>query len=238
MRPRLGLVMRLGGLAIAVSVLGLVLATPATATIGTIQPGDRSVSGGAGCTLNFVFDGVGALAGKVYMGTAAHCVHFVGESVSSWPYEDFGTVAIIGNAGAAATDWAFIEVKPEFHRFVKAAVKGHPDHPTGIAVANETFAGDLLQFSGYGTGFGETAPTQEKRVGVLTAYERDRVLVVGPVIYGDSGGPIVHIPTGKAISLQSRLCAVGACTEVGPAYADVLKQAARRGFTVELRTVS
>lgn len=228
--------MRLGIPTIALALVGLVLATPATATIGTIQPGDQSVSGGAGCTLNFVFDGVGALAGKVYMGTAAHCVSAVGDSVSSWPYDGFGTVAIIGSADSASTDWGFIEVMPEFHRFVKAAVKGHPTYPTGVATRTETSEGDLLQFSGYGMGFGTTAPTQEKRVGALAAHERDRVLVVGPVIFGDSGGPVVHIPTGKAISLQSRLC-VGPCSEVGPNYEDILAQAARSGFTVQLRTV-
>lgn len=228
--------MRLGGLSLLVLAALLFLA-PATATIGTIQPGDQSVSGGSGCTLNFAFDGVGALAGKVYMGTAAHCVGAVGDSVSSWPYDDFGTVAIIGSAGSAPTDWAFIEVKPEFHRLVKAAVKGHPEYPTGIATRAETDAGDLIQFSGYGMVFGTVAPTQEKRVAVLTEHRQDAVLVLGPVIYGDSGGPIVHIPTGKAISLQSRLCLVGACWEIGPNYEDILRQAAARGFTVQLRTV-
>lgn len=229
--------MRLGGLLATLAFLAVAVAAPANATIGTIQPGDQSVSGGAGCTLNFVFDGVGALAGRVYIGTAAHCVSRVGDSVSSWPYDDFGTVAIIGSASLAATDWAFIEVKPDFERFVRAAVKGHPEFPTGIATRDDTMPGDLVQYSGYGMVFGSTAPTQEERVGVLTLHEEKRVQVVGPTIYGDSGGPIVHIESGKALSLQSRLCAVGACSEIGPAYDDVLEQAARRGFTVELRTV-
>lgn len=191
-----------------------------------------------GCTLNFVFDGVGALEGDVYLGTAAHCVGFVGQSVSSSPYANFGTVAIIGSADWARSDWAFILVKPEFEQFVRAAVKGHPEYPTGIAAFGETLPGDPIQLSGYGMIFGATTATQEKRVGALTIHEKDRVQIAAPVIFGDSGGPIVHIPTGKALSLNSRLCGGGACTEIGPAYDNIMVQAAKRGFTVELRTVS
>lgn len=220
------------------AVLAVLLLAPATATVNTIQPGDAMSSSIGGCTLNFVFDGVGALAGKVYLGTAAHCVSRVGEEIDSAPYANFGTVAIIGSASWARSDWAFIEVKPDFHRYVKAAVKGHPDMPTGIVTAAETLPGDPIQLSGYGMVFGSTTPTQEQRVGALTLYEPDRVQIVAPVVFGDSGGPIVHIPTGKAISLNSRLCGGGACTEIGPAYDNIMTQLAAKGFTIELRTVS
>lgn len=224
--------------AAAIMITALVLLVgPATATIGTIQPGDVMTSSTGGCTLNFVFDGVGALEGNVYIGTAAHCVSAVGQSISSSPYQDFGTVAIIGSADRARSDWAFILVKAEFEQYVRAAVKGHPEFPTGIATMADTLPGHPIQLSGYGMVFGSTTPTQEQRVGVLTIHEVDRVQIAAPVIFGDSGGPIVHIPSGKALSLNSRLCAVGACTEIGPAYDNVMLQAAARGFTVELRTV-
>lgn len=219
------------------ALLVLLLPLVAQATPGTLQPGDAMSSSVGGCTLNFVFDGTGALAGKVYIGTAAHCVSEVGESIDSSPYRSFGTVAIIGDAGRAATDWAFIEVKPAFTPYVRAAVKGHPQYPTGVATLGETLPGDPVQLSGYGMVFGSSAPTQEKRVGAISIHEPDRLQIVAPVVFGDSGGPIVHIPSGGAISLNSRLCAAGACTEIGPTFESILDQAAARGFTVGLRTV-
>lgn len=216
--------------------LALLLLAPASATIGTIQPGDH-MSSHTGCTLNFVYDGVGALEGRVFLGTAAHCVAELGQPVSSSPYASFGAVAAIGDAGRARTDWALIEVKPDFERYVRAAVKGHPDHPTGVAFSTLTSPGDPVQLSGYGTVFSETTPTQERRVAVLTFHEPMQHQIVGPVVWGDSGGPLVHVPTGGALGLHSRLCAVGACTEYGPTIEGVLAQAAAQGFTVELRTV-
>jgi len=212
---------------IALLTLGaLVLAAPASATPGAIQPGDQLVGGG---TLSFVFDGVGEHAGKVYITTAAHIVD-EGESVGSLPYENFGTVVLRGTPGVHEKDWAFIEVKPEFHQYVKAAVKGHPEYPTGIATKQDTFAGDLLQFSGYGAFFQMTPTTQEQRVGVLLAHEPTFVRFVGPGTPGDSGGPIVHVESGKALSLHFG-------PGLGPTYDSILSQAAERGLTVMLRTV-
>lgn len=226
-----------GGLLAALTLGAILLLAPAQATIGTIQPGDQSVSGGSGCTLNFVYDGVGDDAGRVFMGSAAHCVSALGDSVSSWPYADFGTVALIGSEATAPTDWALIEVKPELHRVVRAAVKGHPSYPTGLALAGETEIGDMVQLSGYGTGFGASAPTQERRVGVLGIHEAHQHQIVAPVVWGDSGGPIVHVPSGGALGLHSRLCLAWACTEYGPTIEGVIAQAAAKGVTVQLRTV-
>lgn len=214
----------------------LLLVLPASATTGTIQPGDHMTSH-TGCTLNFVFDGVGALEGRTFLGTAAHCVAEVGQPISSAPYASFGTVALIGDEGRARTDWALIEVKPDFERYVRPAMKGHPAFPTGVAFSTLTSPGDLVQLSGYGMVFGETTPTQEQRRAVLTFHEPMQHQVIGPVIYGDSGGPLVHVPTGGALGLHSRLCAVGACTEFGPTIEGVIAQAAAQGFTVALRTV-
>jgi hypothetical protein len=46
----------------------------------------------------------------------------------------------------------------------------------------------------------------------------------------------VHIGTGKALGIVSRLCA-GACSEEGPTVQGILAKAASRGFSVTLRTV-
>lgn len=210
---------------------------PAQATVNTIQPGDFMSSSVGGCTLNYVFDGVGPVAGRVFIGTAAHCVNAPGDLIDSSPFADFGAVAVMGSAGAARTDWALIEVFPDFQRWVKPWVKGHPDMPQGVASRATATAGDLIQISGYGMLFGTSAPTQEQRIGVLTDYRGDTHLMAGPIIYGDSGGPLTLIDGGLAMGINSRLCVVGPCTEFGPTVETILLQAAQKGFPVELRTV-
>src|SRR5918998_995602 len=67
----------------AVAVAAAVLAVGASsAQAQTIQPGVAIVADGSYCTLNWIYDGQGAQAGKVYGGTAAHCVSHVGQQVS------------------------------------------------------------------------------------------------------------------------------------------------------------
>jgi hypothetical protein len=210
--------------------------SPAEAANGLLQPGDYMVAGSAACTTNFVYDGTGALAGKVYLGTAAHCVSAVGQDVRDSSNAVWGDVAIIGDANAAAPDWAFIEVRAAHVGRVSAAVKGHPTYPTGVTTPGETASGDLVQISGYGLGYSTTTPTQERRVAVLTSDSTTTHNVAGPIHFGDSGGPLVHIPTGKALGIVSRAC-VGACTETGPSVQGLIAAAAARGFTVSLRTV-
>ena len=46
----------------------------------------------------------------------------------------------------------------------------------------------------------------------------------------------MHVKTGKALGIVSRLCA-GACSEEGPTVQGILAKAAARGFPVTLRTV-
>ena len=210
--------------------------TPASAANGFLQPGDYMVAGSAACTTNFVYDGTGSLAGKVYLGTAAHCVTNVGQDVADINGTVWGDVAIIGNEGDTATDWAFIEVRAAHVSRVRAFVKGHSQYPTGVTTPGETAFGDRVQVSGYGLGFDLVSHTQEKRQAILTYDDASVHDVAGPIDFGDSGGPHVHIPTGKALGIVSRLC-VGTCTETGPTVQGILNQAAPRGFTVTLRTV-
>ncbi len=226
----------LAGVATA-SVLAMVNAAPgATAATDPIQPGDEIFSPVGGCTLNFIYDGTGAQAGKVFGGTAAHCVSKIGEPVELGSGEAFGRVALIGDEDSTVGDYAFIEILPEFVARVSPAMKGSPSYPTGVTTASETAVGDTTQFSGYGVGFGLTSLTQERRIGVLTGDNAERHQVLGTLIFGDSGGPIVHIPTGKALGIVSRLC-FGVCEEEGPTVEGLLAKAAARGFTVTLRTV-
>ena len=233
--------LRRGASLLAASALGVTAllaggSTPGGAATDPIQPGDEISSSVGGCTLNFIYDGTGGQAGKVYGGTAAHCVKSIGEDVQLGTGETFGDVALIGDENSTVADYAFIEIRPEYHSRVSAAMKGHPSYPTGVTTAAETAVGDTVQLSGYGLGFGLTQPTQERRVAVITYDDAEEHEVIAPLIFGDSGGPLVHVKSGKAYGIVSRLC-VGVCEEEGPTVEGLLAKAAARGFTVTLRTV-
>ena len=220
-----------------VAALALVAPPPATAA-DPLQPGARIGTTIGSCTANFVYDGAGDFAGKVYLGTAAHCVSKVGDPVRDGAGVTFGKVAFIGPWDRTANDFAFIEVAAAHVDRVSPAMKGHPQFPTGVAVDAETTTGDLVQFSGYGVGWSWTETTREERVGVLMLDDDDVQRVHGSVTWGDSGGPVVHIPSGKALGIATEICAGSAiCTEKGPTIDGVLRRAAAGGFTVTLRTV-
>ena len=211
-------------------------AAPAAAQ-DPIQPGDYMETGGSACTLNFVYDGTGAQAGKTYLGTAAHCVSKVGDDVALEDGTVFGDVALIGDENATAPDYAFVEVRPAFVSRVSPALKGHPTLPRGgYTRAADTAVGDRIQQSGYGIGANFTAVTREQRQSVLTYDNNEMHRILGYSIFGDSGGPYVHLPTGKAFGIVSRLC-VGLCEEEGPTVEGLLAKAAARGFTVQIRTL-
>ena len=62
--------------------------------------------------------------------------------------------------------------------------------------------------------------------------------MAGPLWWGDSGGPIVHRPTGRALGIVSRICTrANACTEEGPTVQGIIDKAASRGFDLTLETV-
>lgn len=221
--------------AMAMVLVGAIAPGPAKAA-EPLQPGARVSSDGGGCTLNFVYDGTGAQAGKVYLGTAAHCVTAVGDRVRDQAGVEFGRVAFLGDANVMQDDYAFIEVYSSQVDRVSPALKGHPQYPVGVTSHTETTSGDPVQLSGHGVPFYVSQPTREERVAVLSFDEADYHAVAGPILWGDSGGPLVHIPTGKALGIVSRLCTT-ACTEHGPSVEGLLARAAAAGFTVSLRSV-
>jgi hypothetical protein len=208
---------------------------PAAQAQSAIQPGAMLQTEAGQCTLNFVYDGLGRNAGKVYIGTAAHCGDKVGQEARDVDDKPFGAFAFIADADDAAFDYAFIEVAPEHLPRVDPALKGHPELPKGFTTPEETEAGDLIQMSGYGLGFGETQTTQEQRQTVLQSDDADIFTLSGPSVNGDSGGPFVHIPTGKALGLVSQYGFTHLATDVGPTIEGVLAKAAKAGFPVSLR---
>ncbi|HEX2084740.1 MAG TPA: trypsin-like peptidase domain-containing protein [Solirubrobacteraceae bacterium] len=216
------------------ALVALVLAAAPAAAQGatTLQPGAYHETDAGSCTLNFVYTG----NAKTYLGTAAHCVERVGQRVRDIEGTEFGSVAFIGDADTTEWDFAFIQVDSEDLSRVSPAVKGWPAYPKGSTVPSDTVAGDSIQLSGYGLGYGTTKTTQEQRTAVHAFDDTELYAVSGPIHWGDSGGPLVHKRTGKALGIVSRLC-IGTCTEEGPTVQGILAKAAARGFAVSLRTV-
>ena len=235
--------------AVAVAVLAT-SAAPALAQ--KIQPGEAIVADGSYCTLNWIYDGQGAQAGKVYGGTAAHCVASVGQEVSlatgalGSEIERIGQVAFLGDADAPGRDYAFIEIDAADLGKVDPSLKGHPEIPTGVSTSATAQQGDTIQFSGHGVGFTLTQPTREQRIGILNWTDGVEHLVLGPVISGDSGGPVANVTDGNkalgivntvGVAVNSGALTVVHAGEGGNNLEFVLSDAAQRGFTVALRTV-
>jgi hypothetical protein len=235
--------------AVAVAVLAV---GSATASAQSIQPGVSIVADGSYCTLNWIYDGQGGQAGKVYGGTAAHCVTGVGQEVSlatgalGDPIERIGQVAFRGDPDAPGRDYAFIEIDAADLGKVNPALKGWPAIPTGVSTQATANNGDIIQFSGHGVGFSLTQPTQEQRKGILNLMDGTEHLVLGPVISGDSGGPVADVTDGNkalgivntvGVAVNSGALTVAHAGEGGNNLEFVFSDAAAHGFDVSLRTV-
>lgn len=223
---------RRGLAALAIVALAALLPMHA-ANAGSIQPGDFMQNGDKGCTLGFVVtSGV-----DTYFLTAAHCVDVPSEVVLA-----DGTV--VGDAVAEgssvdeppdpADDWALVQVRPHLLSSVVSAVRGGST-PTGVATSADTGLGDLIKHSGYGIPWDITNLTREQRYGVLWSEDDGTWASIGPDTFGDSGGPVVHVSSGKALGLVSRLC-LGTCTSIGPTIAGIFDRAAAIGYPLQLRT--
>lgn len=217
---------------LAVALVGIVPAA-SSADADIIQPGDAISTSVGGCTLSFVFDGVGALAGKTYVSTAAHCVRGLGDPISATGASDFATVVRWSPPAPDGFDWAILEVKSAFVGKLDAGVKGRPGMPNGVASPSETVYGDLLHFSGYGMGFSVTAATRESRSGVLLGQGDKEYRTEAPIIFGDSGGPVLH-ESGQAMGIVSRIAGTH---DIGPTIDGMLEDLDASGFPLALRTV-
>jgi hypothetical protein len=235
--------------AIVTAAVALLAAGPAGAHV--IAPGALAAFQNDQCTLNFVFDGTGPMAGRVFIGTAAHCtagepgeqVLMGGDSVK--PGEVIGRVAVVGPFDPQSTaqdetadDWALIEIASGHRAEVDPAMLGHADFPSRVTGADEMSEGDVLQYSGYGTATQATATTREQRQGEWTGGDARLYGALAPhVTPGDSGGPVVDVKTGGAVGLVSGI--LGACPSTcntqGPTITGLVEGAAAQGFPVQLR---
>lgn len=110
--------------------------------------------------------------------------------------------------------------------------------PTGTATSSETALGDPLLIHGFGIGFG-TSPVTRPRPWLLVRHTTEEYTADGPVIFGDSGGPVLHAESGEALGVVSRLNlfeSFPSTTVIGPTFESILARLASAGFAVSIRT--
>lgn len=210
-------------------VLSVVLVPGGVAPNSPIRPGMVATVPAGQCTLNFIFDGP---SGQVYVGIAAHCVE-PGDTVTTTGYPHFGSVVYDDDA---ARDFALIQVRQEFVSSVSAEVKGHPGMPTGVTTFQETTVGDIVLLSGYGLLWSTTTITQEKRLGPLFSDNQNSYCADAPALWGDSGGPVLHQKTGKALGFVSALGVFCPSSLTGSTIQGAIAKATADGFPITLRT--
>ena len=114
---------------------------------------------------------------------------------------------------------------------------------SGVTRVDEASAGDLLQFSGWGSRTRTTPETRERRVGVFVGPVESPLAWNGHAFVsgGDSGGPVAHAATGGAFgSVIGFHCGAGGADEYcgtahGPTVAGIESLAATAGLTLRLR---
>ena len=228
---------------VAMMTILVALPTPAFAA-PTVQPGAAIETGGSGCTLAWLFQRSvaqpdGTTSVSVFGSTAAHCVERVGQQVNM--AEDgsrLGQVAFLGNADEEGRDYAFIAIDPAVYGQIDPAMAGHPTIPTGLSTA--AAQGDVMQFSGHGVGFDQTAPTRERRQGILDGYGEKEHAILGVVLFGDSGGPVADVDEGGTAfgivntvgaGVDSDALTIVTAGEGGANLDFVLEDAASHGFS-------
>jgi hypothetical protein len=97
---------------------------------------------------------------------------------------------------------------------------------------------DRLDLYGTGMVFGDV-PSTRHRAGVLTDWSRQEYAADLPSVNGDSGAPLLHFPTGRALGIVSRYGVTGlpASTDVGPLISWILRELRAAGFRVRLATI-
>lgn len=192
------------------------------------------------CTYNWVFTDA---AGTAYIGTAGHCTDTVGELVAlgdTDPETDsIGVVVFDSDETMGAdtlVDFALIRLNADRVAEAHPAMLGW-DGPKGWVAAGEANAGDIVGLHGYGTVLGDREATRDRSGVLLDADEREYRADM-PAVPGDSGSPLIHVASGKALGIISRFNTgdIPPTTDIGPTMPFILSELEKAGFMVELAT--
>lgn len=206
--------------------------SPALPAQKPIQPGAQVQIAGSLCTLNYVF----ARGSTRYVGTAGHCASNTGQRASTDGAGSFGTVVF--RQDDDALDFALIQIDQNKLNLVEPSVRGFGG-PTGITTSSDASIGDLLSFHGYGLLLGATAATRP-RPGVLVGYGSTHYSMDAPAVNGDSGAPVLHTATGRALGIISvyGLSNIPPTTDLGPTVAHIRARLQAAGYNVSLVTAA
>lgn len=228
----------IAGLGRSILVIGLCFATlfplagHASPAETSIQPGAILRSSVGQCTMNFVFEDS---SGGLFVGTAGHCSQKVGDRMRSADGE-FGSV--VWRESSSSMDFSLVRIDGDKTGQVSPAVRFWGG-PVGSTASSETGAGDALLLYGYGVGFATTSATRP-REGVLWSDSSSDYVADTGAVNGDSGGPIIHEPTGKALGIVSRfnLTSLVPSTDIGPTVESILAVLSANGFNLTLKTAA
>ena len=235
--------MRYRSLVIVVVVLGLA-ATWASADepgrddrLGLTKPdfgGDSSpIRPGAAldeCTLNYVFYNPQSENPPAYIGTAGHCTSKVGQRISLAGGMDIGTVVYDSDRAGSDVDFSLIRI--DQNKVSKTSPKVlHWGGPTGIAATSLLDVGDQLDLYGHGILVGANEATRP-RSGLLTGWTATEYAADMPAVNGDSGAPVLHHDSGRALGIISRygVTASPPSTDTGPRMAWLFAALDNAGF--------
>lgn len=163
-----------------------------------IRPGAR-MNEPAGCTYNFVFTDD---AGKLYIGTAGHCVDGIGQRASAAGVGEFGTVAY-AIATDVGTDFAIIAIDQDKYDQVTPAMC-HWGGPTR-ADPDAVTLGTGTKHYGHGLVLGQNDATRARQ-GALIVWEKAYWRATNAVTGGDSGSPML-LHDGSAVGVVTHLSA-------------------------------
>ncbi|MBW3620363.1 MAG: serine protease [Actinobacteria bacterium] len=208
-----------------------------------IRPGS---SLGGYCTFNWVFHQVvepttadPAPVPDVYIGTAAHCTDDLGERTELAGYGEIGTVVYDADLARSASDFSLIRIDADLVGDTNPQMRGF-EGPTGYVVPEDLAVGDQVDVHGYGIVLGQNDVTRS-RFGFLTGWDDREYVADMPAVNGDSGSPLLHDETGKALGIISRygISEVPPSTDVGPLISWILDDLEAAGFDdVVLSTIS
>lgn len=190
--------MRLPRLLTVCCVLAALLpSAPAHASDMPIQPGAIIFTDVSQCTMNFMYRDSAA---RLYASTAGHCVGAIGGRSSDQNKDEFGTTVWQVDG---THDFALIRIDPSRYADVSPQMRIWGG-PTGYTTSDMTTVGDVVLQHGYGIGYGSNAVTRPRR----GALEWDTYFgfgFAGLASFGDSGGPALHLATGRAIGFVNGL---------------------------------
>lgn len=236
MRPRTAAVV----VALAASLLAAdtVTADPVEPAFGGLDAPIRPGSSlGDYCTFNWVFHQVvwpteeePEPVPEVYIGTAAHCTDGLGERTELAGYGQIGSVVYDADLADSDSDFSLIRIDPELVAETNPQMRGFVG-PTGAVTTSELAVGDQVDVHGYGIVLGWNDVTRS-RSGFLTGWNEREYVADMPAVNGDSGSPLLHDETGKALGIISRygISQVPPSTDVGPLIGWILDDLDAAGF--------